>query len=48
MKTEYQLAAYYRLLNHIGLNTSTSTVNVFGFTIDSNGDIIDANNHFED
>jgi hypothetical protein len=48
MKTEYQLAAYYRLLNHIGLNTSTSTVNIFGFTIDNNGNIIDANNHFED
>lgn len=48
MKTEYQLAAYYRLLNHIGLNTSTSTVNVFGFTIDNNGDIIDANSSFVD
>lgn len=39
LKTKYQLAAYYRLLNRIGINTNRTTTNVLGITINSNGDI---------
>lgn len=39
LKTRYQLAAYYRLLNRIGINTNRTTTNVLGITINRDGDI---------
>lgn len=48
LKTRYQLASYYRMLNRIGINTSKTTTHVLGLTLNDNGEIDSRFTSFED